>query len=148
MPCVLLTASGESSSLPAIATGREPAIFTNVSISVCAVGEFALKPSASSTHLRPASLRSAPTSFSVAPWKTGVFDSNPSTRPAHPRCVSKTWPTFIRDGTPSGLSTISTGVPSGRNGISSSGTIRAMIPLLPWRPAILSPTEIFRFSAT
>jgi len=25
---------------------------------------------------------------------------------------------------------------------------RAMMPLLPWRPAILSPTEIFRFSAT
>ena len=31
--------------------------------------------------------------------------------------------------------------------MSSSGTIRATMPLLPWRPAILSPTEIFRFSA-
>ena len=30
--------------------------------------------------------------------------------------------------------------------MSSSGTIRATIPLLPCRPAILSPTEIFRFS--
>ena len=31
--------------------------------------------------------------------------------------------------------------------MSSSGTMRATMPLLPWRPAILSPTEIFRFSA-
>ena len=31
--------------------------------------------------------------------------------------------------------------------MSSSGTTLAMIPLFPWRPAILSPTEIFRFSA-
>ena len=31
--------------------------------------------------------------------------------------------------------------------MSSSGTIRATMPLLPCRPAILSPTEIFRFSA-
>jgi hypothetical protein len=54
---------------------------------------------------------------------------------------------FIRLGTPSGLSTMSTEVPSGRNGMSSSGTIRATMPLLPCRPAILSPTEIFRFSA-
>src|SRR6266566_2365181 len=43
---------------------------------------------------------------------------------------------------------MSTGLPSGRNGMSSSGTMRAMMPLFPWRPAILSPTEIFRFSAT
>ena len=42
---------------------------------------------------------------------------------------------------------MSTGLPSGRNGMSSSGTMRATIPLLPWRPAILSPTEILRFSA-
>ena len=53
----------------------------------------------------------------------------------------------MRDGTPSGLSTISTGVPSGRNGMSSSGTMRATMPLLPWRPAILSPTESLRFMA-
>ena len=32
--------------------------------------------------------------------------------------------------------------------MSSSGAMRAMMPLFPWRPAILSPTEIFRFSAT
>ena len=30
--------------------------------------------------------------------------------------------------------------------MSSSGTIRATMPLLPWRPAILSPTLILRFS--
>ena len=47
-----------------------------------------------------------------------------------------------------GFSTTSTGVPSGMQGMSSSGRILAMTPLLPWRPAILSPTESFRFMAT
>ena len=37
---------------------------------------------------------------------------------------------------------MSTGVPSARNGMSSSGRILEMTPLLPCRPAILSPTEI------
>ena len=55
---------------------------------------------------------------------------------------------FIRLGTPSGLRMMSTGVPSGRNGMSSAGRIFAITPLLPWRPAILSPTEILRFWAT
>ena len=55
---------------------------------------------------------------------------------------------FIRLGTPSGLRMMSTGVPSGRNGMSSAGRILAMTPLLPWRPAILSPTLILRFWAT
>ena len=54
----------------------------------------------------------------------------------------------MREGTPSGFSTISTGVPSGRYGMSSSGRIRAITPLLPWRPAILSPTDSLRFMAT
>ena len=54
---------------------------------------------------------------------------------------------FIREGTPSGLSTMSSGVPSGRYGISSRGRMRDTTPLLPWRPAILSPTEILRFCA-
>ena len=35
--------------------------------------------------------------------------------------VSRIWPTFMREGTPSGLSTMSTGVPSSRYGMSSSG---------------------------
>src|SRR5713101_2818591 len=48
----------------------------------------------------------------------------PSSWPAQPRWVSRIWPTFMRLGTPSGLSTISTGVPSGRYGMSSSGRIR------------------------
>ena len=43
-------------------------------------------------------------------------------------------------GTPSGLSTMSTGRPSSRYGMSSSGRMRETTPLLPWRPAILSPT--------
>jgi len=59
-----------------------------------------------------------------------------------------TWPTFMRDGTPSGLRMMSTGVPSARNGMSSMGRILAMTPLLPWRPASLSPTEILRRWAT
>src|SRR5207237_838721 len=93
-------------------------------------------------QLSPASLSSTPISVSSAPWKTGVLASKPNRFAAQPRCVSRICPTFMRLGTPSGFSTMSTGVPSGRNGISSSGTIRAMMPLLPWRPAILSPTEI------
>src|SRR5215472_9665237 len=72
----------------------------------------------------------------------------PSPAHAQPRCVSKIWPTFIRLGTPSGLSTMSTGVPSPRNGMSSAGTIFDTTPLLPWRPAILSPGWILRFTAT
>ena len=72
----------------------------------------------------------------------------PRPRAAQPRWVSKIWPTFIRDGTPSGLRTMSTGVPSSRNGMSSLGRMRLMTPLLPWRPAILSPGCSLRFTAT
>src|SRR4026208_1752366 len=50
---------------------------------------------------------------------------------AQPKCVSSTWPTFIRDGTPSGFSTMSTGVPSAMYGMASTGTIVEMIPLHP-----------------
>ena len=53
----------------------------------------------------------------------------------------------MRLGTPSGLSMICTGVPSSKNGISSTGRIFEITPLLPCRPAILSPTEITRFVA-
>src|SRR5215475_10483588 len=53
----------------------------------------------------------------------------------------------MRLGTPSGLSTMSTWVPSSRNGMSSIGTILDTTPLLPWRPAILSPGWILRFTA-
>ena len=55
---------------------------------------------------------------------------------------------FMRLGTPSGLRMTSTGVPSSRNGMSCSSTIFEMTPLLPWRPASLSPSEILRFLAT
>src|SRR4051794_35063732 len=54
----------------------------------------------------------------------------------------------MRLGTPSGLRMTSTGVPSWRNGMSCSSTIFEMTPLLPWRPASLSPSEILRFLAT
>src|SRR6266436_1354144 len=67
---------------------------------------------------------------------------------AQPRWVSRIWPTFMRLGTPSGLSTMSTCWPSARNGMSSTGTILETTPLLPWRPAILSPGWILRFTAT
>ena len=66
----------------------------------------------------------------------------------HPRWVSRIWPMFIRRGTPCGFSTMSTGVPSGRKGMSSAGRILPMTPLLPCRPASLSPSWIFRFWAT
>ena len=55
---------------------------------------------------------------------------------------------FMRLGTPSGLRITSTGVPSSRNGMSCSSTIFEMTPLLPWRPASLSPSAILRFLAT
>ena len=58
------------------------------------------------------------------------------------------WPMFIRLGTPSGLRITSTGVPSSRWGMSASGTIFEITPLLPWRPASLSPSAILRFLAT
>ncbi len=45
------------------------------------------------------------------------------------------------------VSTMSTIVPSSKNGMSSSRTTFATIPLLPWRPAILSPTRSLRFLA-
>ncbi len=54
---------------------------------------------------------------------------------------------FIREGTPSGFKQTSRGVPSSRYGMSSTGRIRATTPLLPWRPAILSPTRSFLLSA-
>src|SRR5215831_6643053 len=53
----------------------------------------------------------------------------------------------MRLGTPSGFRMMSTARPSGRNGMSSCGRMRETTPLLPWRPAILSPAEILRFCA-
>jgi hypothetical protein len=55
---------------------------------------------------------------------------------------------FIRDITPSGLSTTSTGCPSSVNGISSSATTIEIIPLFPCFPASLSQTSIFLVLAT
>src|SRR5689334_12103953 len=43
---------------------------------------------------------------------------------------------------------MSTGVPSSRNGMSSTGSTLEMTPLLPCRPASLSPSVILRFWAT
>ena len=54
---------------------------------------------------------------------------------------------FMRWGTPNGLRMMSTGVPSGRKGMSSTGSTRLITPLLPCRPAILSPMLILRFWA-
>ena len=96
---------------------------------------------------RPASRRHSAISASFAPSNTGVITFQPSFLAAMPRWTSSTCPMFIREGTPSGLSTMSSGVPSGRNGMSSLGRMREITPLFPWRPAILSPTEILRFCA-
>ena len=83
-----------------------------------------------------------------ADWNTGVAYHSSSLSPAQPSWVSMIWPRFIRDGTPSGFSTTSTEVPSAMNGMSSSGSTRAITPLLPWRPAILSPSCSLRLDAT
>ena len=37
------------------------------------------------------------------PSNTGVANLKPSALAATPRCVSSTWPTFMREGTPSGF---------------------------------------------
>ena len=60
-------------------------------------------------------------SFSGAPSKAGQAQRTSSLAAAMPRCVSRICPTFMRDGTPSGFRTMSTGVPSSRYGMSSSG---------------------------
>ena len=58
---------------------------------------------------------------------------------ANPRRHSNICPTFILEGTPNGFKIISIGVPSGKYGISCLVKIFEIIPLLPCRPAILSP---------
>ena len=95
------------------------------------------------SSLIPACANNSLTSFSVAPSNTGVAIFQPNALAAPPKCTSSTWPKFIREGTPNGFNKISIGVPSGINGISSSGNTLEITPLLPWRPAILSPTDIF-----
>ena len=72
----------------------------------------------------------------------------PDALAAQPRCVSNICPRFILEGTPRGFRTISTGVPSGMKGISSSGRILAIVPLLPCLPVSLSPTLALRFVVT
>ena len=80
---------------------------------------------------------------SLAPSKTGVSALKFNSLAASPKCASSTWPRFILEGTPIGFRTISMGVPSGRKGISSGGSIFATTPLLPCLPAILSPSVSF-----
>ncbi len=75
-----------------------------------------------------------------------IWRPNPAA--AHPKWVSRICPTFIREGRPRGFKITSTGVPSSRWGMSSTGTIRDTTPLFPWRPAILSPGWSLRFIAT
>ncbi|MNS84897.1 hypothetical protein D3C72_1187410 [compost metagenome] len=67
---------------------------------------------------------------------------------AQPKCTSRICPMFIREGTPRGFRTMSTGEPSARYGMSSTGSTLDTTPLLPWRPANLSPTCILRLIAT
>ena len=108
-----------------------PGDTTDIEYRIENVGNGVSRRSAFAVHLSPAMRSSTPTSASFAPWNTGVSARNPRIWAHHPRWVSRICPTFMRLGTPSGLSTMSTASPSGRYGMSSSGTIRAMIPLLP-----------------
>ena len=94
---------------------------------------------------RPASNKASSISSSFAPLKMGVMTLRPKVFATQPKCTSKTCPTFIREGTPKGFSTISIGVPSDIKGISASGNIFAITPLFPCLPEILSPSEIFLF---
>ena len=97
---------------------------------------------------KPASFILEATSSGVAPLKTGVAYFCPRILPAQPSMVSYNCPKFILEGTPIGFKQISTGVPSSKYGIFSSGTIVAITPLFPCLPAILSPIEIFLLLAT
>ena len=97
--------------------------------------------------VRPTFCNNSSISDSCAPSNTGVAIFHPNSLAAAPKWTSKTWPKFIREGTPNGFNTTSTGVPSGKNGISSSGSILETTPLFPCRPDILSPTDIFLFWA-
>src|SRR6266566_1089636 len=63
-------------------------------------------------------------SSSVAPSKTGEAILDPSVPAAQPRWVSMICPRFMRCGTLNVLRIISTGVPSGRNGMSATGSTR------------------------
>ena len=95
----------------------------------------------------PASCNNSSISLSDAPSNTGVDTFHPNALAAAPKWTSRICPKFIRDGIPNGFNKMSIGVPSGKNGISSFGNILEITPLLPWRPAILSPTDIFLFVA-
>ena len=76
---------------------------------------------------KPASFILAATSSGVAPLKTGVAYFCPRIFPAHPSIVSYNCPKFILEGTPIGFKQMSTGVPSSKYGIFSSGTIVATV---------------------
>ena len=95
----------------------------------------------------PVSFNNCSISSWFAPSNTGVAIFHPFSLATIPKWTSKICPKFIREGTPNGFNKISIGVPSGINGISSTGKILETTPLFPWRPAILSPTEIFLFVA-
>lgn len=74
---------------------------------------------------------------------------SPSSRAAHPRCVSRDLTDVHTAGNPERIEDDSIGVPFGRNCcMSSCGTTIETTPLFPWRPAILSPTWILRVWAT
>ena len=96
---------------------------------------------------KPLSASNSSISSWLAPSNTGVAIFQPRFLATIPKWTSRIWPKFIREGTPSGFNNMSIGVPSGINGISSTGSILDTTPLFPWRPAILSPTDIFLFVA-
>jgi hypothetical protein len=105
VPFARATAPGRRRPRPGAASSRR----RTVRIAPRPEREHGLETPQSRAHLSPASLSRSPISSSDAPWKTGVLASKPRICDAHPRCVSRICPTFIREGTPSGFSTMSTG---------------------------------------
>ena len=63
----------------------------------------------------------------------------PSASARLPSKASYICPGFTREGTDAGFNIASTGLPFLSTGISSSGRIRPIVPLLPCKPEILSP---------
>ncbi|OPZ81210.1 MAG: hypothetical protein BWY76_03103 [bacterium ADurb.Bin429] len=90
------------------------------------------KPAAAS-RARSSAVDGAPYGGTIAGW--------PSAMAMRLMIASRAIPNACRERTPAALKTSSTGVPSGRRGISVSGAIRLMTPLRPWRLLHLSPAS-------
>ena len=78
-------------------------------------------------------------SLESAGSKLSIIDTLPVSLARLPSIASYICPGFTREGTDAGLSIASTWLPLASTGISESGRIKPIVPLLPCKPEILSP---------